>query len=286
MNNLIEPDALLARLGDPTLRIVDARFVLTDPPAGRKAYLEDHIPGAIYLHLDDDLSSPVRADGIGGRHPLPDPQEFAARLGALGIGDEHEVVAYDDAGGAFAARVWWLLRWIGRANVAVLNGGLPAWVAAGGTLTPDVPAFGPAVSTARPIEEMVISAEEVRKHLEDPQVQIFDARAAERYRGEVEPLDRKAGHIPGARNAPFQGNLDARGRFLSPTALRERFEGVSEAARVVVYCGSGVTGAHNALALEEAGLGLPVLYAGSWSDWSSREGYPVATGDVTNEQVS
>jgi len=286
MSNLIDAAALRERMDDPNLRIVDARFVLTDPPAGRAAYAGGHLPGAVYLHLDEDLSSPVRPDGIHGRHPLPDPETFAARLGALGIGDEHDVVAYDDAGGAFAVRVWWLLRWLGRPNVRVLDGGLQAWLEAGGDVTTDVPDHPPARSTAHPIDAMVIDAEALRDRLEDPETWIVDARAGERFRGETEPLDRKAGHVPGALNRPFTENLDDEGRFLSPAALRARFEELAEAREIVCYCGSGVTGAHDVLAIEEAGLGLPTLYAGSWSDWSSRPDYPVATGDEGNEHVA
>lgn len=286
MSNLIDVTALHARLKDPNLRIVDARFVLTDPSAGRAAYAEGHLPGAVYLHLDEDLSGPLRADGVLGRHPLPDAETFADRLGSLGIGDEHDVVVYDDAGGAIAARAWWLLRWLGRPNVRVLDGGLQAWRAAAGELTTVVPTFPPARSTARPNGAMVMDAEALRDRLEDPETWIVDARAAERYRGETEPLDRKAGHVPGAMNFPYAGNLGPDGRFLSPEALRERFDVLAEAGQVVCYCGSGVTAAHDALAIEEAGLGLPTLYAGSWSDWSSREGFPVATGDEGNEHVA
>jgi len=277
---------LLERLEDPTLRILDVQFTLTDPAAGRAAYEAAHLPGAIYLHLDEDLSAPLHPDGHGGRHPLPDPEVFAERLGALGIGDEHEVVAYDDAGGAFAGRLWWLLRWIGRPNVRILDGGLAAWRVLGGPLTRDVPSFPSAPSSARPVERMVVDAETLRNRLEDPATVIVDARAAERYRGEVEPLDRKAGHVPGALNRPFQGNLDSDGRFRTPEALRARYAELVEAGEVVVYCGSGVTGAHDVLAIEEAGLGLPTLYAGSWSDWSSRDGFPVATGDETDERLA
>lgn len=278
MSNLIQADELLSRAGDPALRIVDVRFDLADPAAGRRRYREGHLPGAIYLHLDEDLSGPLRPDGIGGRHPLPDPDALARRLSEVGIGDDHDVVAYDDAGGAFAARVWWLLRWIGHPRVRVLDGGVEAWRAAGGELARHVRAWPPARHGARPDASMVVSAETVAARLEDPATRIVDARAPERYRGEVEPLDRKAGHVPGALSLPFGGNL-AGGRFLAPEALRARFAALEGADEVVVYCGSGVTAAHDVLAIEEAGLGTPTLYAGSWSDWSSRDEMPVATGD-------
>ncbi len=278
MGNLIDTGELATRQDDEALRIVDVRFDLSDPSAGRRAYLAGHLPGAVYLHLDDDLSSPLSADGLGGRHPLPDPDTFAARLGEAGIGDEHHVVAYDDAGGAIAARLWWLLRWIGRERVQVLDGGVNAWTAAGGELASGPVRYPPAISTARPDAEMVVDADDVAARLEDPERVLVDARAGERYRGEVEPLDRKAGHVPGAVNLPYTDNL-VNDRFRAADELRSRFELLSEAAEVVVYCGSGVTAAHDALAMEEAGLPLPRLYPGSWSDWSSRDDRPVATGD-------
>jgi len=281
MGNLIDADELAARVDEGALRIVDVRFDLSDPSAGRRAYLGGHLPGAIYLHLDDDLSAQVRPDGVGGRHPLPDPDAFAARLGEAGIGDAHHVVAYDDAGGAIAARLWWLLRWIGRDRVQLLDGGVRAWTAAGGELASGQERYPPAISTARPDPAMVVDAAEVAARLEDPARLLVDARAAERYRGEVEPLDRKAGHVPGALNLPYADNL-ADGRMRPADELRSRFAPLAEAEEVVVYCGSGVTAAHDALAMEEAGLPLPRLYAGSWSDWSSRDDLPAATGDESS----
>jgi thiosulfate/3-mercaptopyruvate sulfurtransferase len=278
MRPLISADELLERASDPALRRVDVRFDLSDPEAGRRAYRAGHLPGAVYLHLDEDLSGPLRPDGIGGRHPLPDPHELARRLGRAGVGDAHEVVVYDDAGGAMAGRLWWLLHWIGRPRVRVLDGGLAAWTAAGGALS-DAPASPePARSTADPQAAMVASAEEVRDLAGRDDVFLVDARAPERYRGEAEPLDRRAGHVPGARNRPFAGNLEG-GRFRAPEALRARFAPAEQARHTVVYCGSGVTAAHDALAMALAGLAMPRLYAGSWSDWSSRDGWPAATGD-------
>jgi len=279
LHPLISADDLLARASDPDLRIVDVRFDLADPEAGRRRYRAGHLPGAVYLHLDEDLSGPLRPDGIGGRHPLPDPDRLAQRLGRSGIGDAHEVIVYDDAGGAMAGRLWWLLHWIGRPRVRVLDGGLAAWRAAGGA-TSDAPVDPvPADSSAAPKPSMVASAEQVRDGIGRDDVVLFDARAPERYRGETEPLDRKAGHVPGARNRPYAGNLLQDGRFRAPEALARRFAPARSADRAVVYCGSGVTAAHDALAMVVAGLPMPVLYAGSWSDWSSRDGWPVATGD-------
>jgi len=281
MGNLIDAAELAGRMDDDTLRIVDVRSDLSDPSAGRRAYLQGHVPGAIHLHLEDDLSGPIRPDGLGGRHPLPAPDLFAARLGQVGIGDAHHVVAYDDAGGAIAARLWWLLRWIGHDRVQVLDGGVDAWTASGGELVSGPESHPPAIATARPDPRMVVDADDVAARLEDPARLLVDARAPERYRGEVEPLDRKAGHVPGALNLPYAGNLE-RGRLRPPSELRARFAPLAEAEEVVVYCGSGVTAAHDALAMEEAGLPLPRLYPGSWSDWSSRDDLPVATGDASS----
>jgi thiosulfate/3-mercaptopyruvate sulfurtransferase len=239
-------------------------------------YEEEHLPDACHLNLDDDLAGPVREHG--GRHPLPDLARFAATLGALGIGDVHEVVAYDDAGGMFAARLWWLLRYGGFERVRVLDGGFSSWIAAGLPLTQELPNHPPATMTLTARPELVVSMVEVKAALTDPNVRLFDARAPERYRGEVEPLDKKAGHIPGALNKPFVENLEG-GRFKTPAALRARFAEAEAAAEVILYCGSGVSAAHNALALEEAGIRGAKLYAGSWSDWSSYDENLVATGD-------
>ena len=278
MSHLISVARLAGRLHDPLLRIVDVRASLSDPQAGRRLYEAGHLPGARYLSLDEDLAGPVREHG--GRHPLPDLGRFAATLGGLGIGDTHEVVAYDDAGGMFAARLWWLLRYGGFERVRVLDGGLSAWTAAGLPLTQERPDHPPAAVTLTARPEMVVDMDEVKAALENPQVRLFDARAPERYRGETEPLDKKAGHIPGALNKPFTENLEG-GRFKPPEALRARFAEAETAAGTILYCGSGVSAAHNALALEEAGIAGAKLYVGSWSDWSSYDENPVATGDGT-----
>lgn len=279
MSNLISVPELRERLEEGRVRLVDARFELADPAAGRRDYLEGHLPGAVHLDLDEDLSERPAPDGRGGRHPLPDPRRLARRLGELGIGDEDEVVVYDAGSGAFAARAWWLLRWIGHGGlVRVLDGGLEAWRAAGGPVEADEPTPEPVRHGAAPDAAMVVDREWVERHLDDPSTLLVDARAGERYRGEREPIDPRAGHIPGALSRPFADNLD-RGRFLPPDALRRRFADLEEAERVVVYCGSGVTAAHDALAIEEAGLPLPSLYAGSWSDWSSHPDTPLETGD-------
>ena len=266
----------LAETDPDQLRIVDCRWSLGKPGAGRAAYDEGHLPGAIHLDLDGDLAD---HDGYGapGRHPLPTPAEFATRLGRLGIGDEHLVVAYDDVGGWVAARLWWMLDNLGHRDIAVLDGGIAAWTEAGGTLATDVP--------ARPAAELhladewtgVISRDELKARL--GRVVLLDARAAPRYRGEVEPIDPVAGHIPTARSAPIDGNLED-GRFRSPAELRERFTALGadgSKGPVVTSCGSGTSAIHHTIAMRLAGLPDPILYVGSYSDWS-RSGEPVVTG--------
>ena len=270
----------LVRDGARNLRIVDCRWVLGQPGAGAAAYADGHLPGAIHLDLDHDLADPA-GFGSPGRHPLPSPAAFAATLSLDGIGDADLVVAYDDVGGWVAARLWWMLDVLGHERVAVLDGGLGAWTAAGGMLTTEVP-DGP----DRPAElhladhwSRVIDREELRARLGS--VTLLDARAAPRYRGETEPIDPVAGHIPTARNAPVDGNLvEPGGRFLPADDLAVRFRelGADGSDRpVVTSCGSGVSALHHALALRTAGLPDPILYVGSSSDWT-RSGEPVVTG--------
>lgn len=267
---------LLARVraGDPRLRLCDVRWYLGRPDAGREAWKAGHVPGAMFLDLDRDLAA---GDGPG-RHPLPSPADFAGRMGALGIGDEHDVVAYDDQGGATAARLWWMLDALGHRSVAVLDGGIHAWQEAGGDLTDD--------AVTHPSTTLSLAAEWPRtidraglKATAD-RLLLLDARAGERYRGEVEPVDPAAGHIPGAISLPATANLGPDGRFLPADQLRERFASLTRSnpdAVIVTSCGSGVTACHNALAMRIAGLPDPILYPGSFSDWS-RAGEPVATG--------
>jgi thiosulfate/3-mercaptopyruvate sulfurtransferase len=273
---LLQVDDLAARLGEPWLRIVDVRWVLGSPGAGRDAYDAGHLPGAIFLDLDTDLSDP---DGLGapGRHPLPDPVTFADRLARRGIGSQHVVVAYDDVGGWVAARLWWMLDDLGHRQVAVLDGGYPAWSAAGLPITTEIPDHPPASLHLERSWRRVIERDELRDRLGD--VVLLDARAGQRYRGETEPIDPVAGHIPTARNAPVDGSLTDDGRFRDPGELAERFValGVEGGRDVVTSCGSGTAACHHALAMRMAGLPDPILYAGSYSDWS-RSGMPVTTG--------
>jgi thiosulfate/3-mercaptopyruvate sulfurtransferase len=268
---------LAATLDDPDLRVADVRWSLAVPGGGRAAYATAHLPGAIFV----DLESVLTAAAGPGRHPLPDPAAFVAALGALGIGRRHRVVAYDDAGGTVAARLWWMLDALGHARVAVLDGGIGAWRAAGLPVTAEVPTFAPAEPLATPgtgpawprtIERVALAA-----RLGD--VTLLDARAAERYRGEIEPVDRIPGHIPTAHSLPTSALLAPDGQFLAPAALASRFAvaGVG-AGPVVVACGSGVNACHLALGMRAAGLPDPLLYPGSYSDWT-QSGMPIATGD-------
>jgi thiosulfate/3-mercaptopyruvate sulfurtransferase len=270
---LASTDWLQRHLDDSVLRLADVRWYLDEPERGRQVYLESHIPGAFYVDLEADLS----AEDGSGRHPLPDWDEFAERMGDLGISDDSVVVAYDDRGGGVAARLWWMLRAIGHDRSHVLDGGLTAWIAAGGPVTDAVPDHLPARLTVRLRPGLTVDRDEVRTRLGSTVT--LDARGGQRYRGETEPIDPVAGHIPGALSAPYEENLGPRQRFLPPEALAARYRalGVGEDTDVVVYCGSGVTACHDILAMEHAGVGRPILYPGSWSDWSSA-GYPVAKG--------
>jgi len=281
---LIDAATLAERLaqGVPTV-LLDTSFDLADPAAGERAYKQGHLPGAHYLHLDRDLADHAPApDGrFRGRHPLPSTEVFAATLGRLGIGRATAVVIYDRQGGMYAARAWWMLRWLGHENAAVLDGGLTAWVAAGHPLDagpPPEPAAAPPYPIGSPLVRTV-DADTLAAGL--GRVRLIDARAPERFRGEVEPLDPVAGHIPGALNRPFKDNLDATGRFRPPAELRAAFEPLlagRPASEVVHQCGSGVTACHNLLAMEAAGLPGSALYPGSWSEWCAESSRPVAIG--------
>jgi thiosulfate/3-mercaptopyruvate sulfurtransferase len=274
--DLISASELLGMIDDPTLRVADVRWQVADPEHGRRAYAQGHLPGAIFVDLPTILAGPV---GSGpGRHPLPSPPRFAADLGALGIGDEHMVVAYDDAGGTTAARLWWMLRDLGHEAVAVLDGGIAAWLAAGGTLSTGAPTNPTASLRLADRWGSIIERDDLRSRLGD--VDLLDARARERYRGDTEPIDPVAGHIPTARSLPGTELLDPTGRLLPPDELAARLadRGVGLDRPVVVSCGSGVTATQLALAMRVAGLPDPILYEGSYSDWS-RSGLAVVTGD-------
>jgi thiosulfate/3-mercaptopyruvate sulfurtransferase len=269
--SLIAAGALLAQIDDPALRLADVRWWLADPGKGRRDYAEGHLPGAVFVDLDTDLSAPVGP----GRHPLPDPATFLRRMEALGFDDRSLVVAYDDAGGTVAARLWWMLDNLGHPRVSVLDGGIAAWVASGGPLTAVVPSRAPGQLHLRERWTRVIEQDALVARLGE--VRLLDARAPERYRGEVEPVDPAPGHIPTAHSRPSADSLEPDGRFLSRDMLRSRF-GDDASRPVVISCGSGVTACHTALAMRIAGLPDPLLYAGSYSDWA-RSALPVATGD-------
>ncbi len=279
---LLSPAQLAERLNKPELVVLDCRFALEDPAYGTRVYAEEHIPGARFIDLEHDLSAPVQR-GITGRHPLPDPQQLLERLRALGICQHSEIVLYDDGPGAFAARAWWLLAWLGkREGVFLLDGGLNAWRAANLPLDSATPAVSPGDLQGTPDASLLVSADALLKRLGTPQLTLLDARALPRFRGEMEPIDPVAGHIPGAQCAMFTDNLDGNGRFKSPEQLRERFSallGQRPAEQLVAYCGSGVTACHNLFALCLAGYPLLPLYAGSWSEWITDPQRPLACGD-------
>ena len=281
---LISTQELAAHIGDPNWVIIDCRFVLSDPPMGRQNYLAGHIPGAIYAHLDDDLSSPI-IPGETGRHPLPVMDDVVVTFSRWGIDENTQVVAYDDAGGLYAGRLWWMLRWLGHDNVALLDGDWRKWAREGRTQTSRVETGTFHIFTPRPRGEMQASVDEVLASLEDDSVALADARDEARYRGEVSGMDPVAGHSPGAYSAYFGPNLNADGTWRSPAELRARFEelfGDPDSGvlpdEIIFYCGSGVSAAHDVLAMQIAGLGDSRLYVGSWSHWITDPDHPVATG--------
>jgi thiosulfate/3-mercaptopyruvate sulfurtransferase len=281
---LIGAAALLDLAGKPHVAVIDCRFDLLNPKDGRRAFLEGHIPGARYADLNKDLSAPVGA--TSGRHPLPLPEDFAATLSRLGIGNATQVIVYDDSGGSFAARAWWLLRWLGHRSVAVLDGGIKAWIAAGGPLRPgEETAPSDSLAGGRILPQVdaaaVIDTAGIAAFLADSKNLLVDARAAERYFGSVEPIDTVAGHIGGAVNQPFSANLAPDGRFLPAAELKRLWEARlagRKPSQVAAMCGSGVTACHNLLSLEVAGFRGAKLYAGSWSEWIKDPDRPVARG--------
>lgn len=274
---LIDSLTLSQRLDRPDWVVLDCRFDLMQPEAGLQAYLAGHLPGARYADLNKDLSGPVTP--FSGRHPLPDPGDFARQLGRWGISNNSQVVVYDAGNGAYAVRLWWMLRWLGHAAVALLDGGLAAWQTAGLPLTRVIPQ-----PVSRQFEvhlqgDSNVTLAQLRRGLQDKAISVVDARTAARYAGEEEPIDPVAGHIPGALNYPYDANLDASGRFLDAGSLKARFARLAERPEQVVHmCGSGVTACHNLLAMEIAGLAGSKLYAGSWSEWVRDPKNPIRIG--------
>jgi thiosulfate/3-mercaptopyruvate sulfurtransferase len=277
-STLIDTEALARRLDDPDIVIVDCRFDLADPGAGDRAFAASHVPGAVYAHLDRDLAG--TKTGTNGRHPLPSAESAAATFGRFGIGAGSQVVVYDQDSGMFASRLWWMLRWLGHDAAAVLDGGFARWVAEGRPTSTDVATPRPRTFVPSPRPDFVVTAAEVPSFASAPDARVVDARAPERYRGEIEPIDPVAGHIPGAVNYFYQRSLED-GRFRTPDALREEFRaslGEVRGDRIVCYCGSGVTACHNVLALEHAGVRGARVYAGSWSEWVADPSRPVERG--------
>jgi thiosulfate/3-mercaptopyruvate sulfurtransferase len=284
-SNLVSAAWLFEHLNSPNVIVVDCRFSLADPQLGRQQYDQCHIPGAFYLDLNQDLSSPVQAHG--GRHPLPNPNQLAATLGAIGVQsggiaddanvdknqDERQeatwLIAYDDSRFAFAARLWWLARFLGHDRVAVLDGGFQSWQAAGYPVTADRPTPQPKTFVPRLRADQVVDIEQVKERQDNPNVVLVDSREGVRYRGEQEPIDPIAGHIPRAVNYPWQDVTDSQGFMRSVEEQQSRWSTLPNAQEIIVYCGSGVTACVNLLSLELAGLTNNKLYAGSWSDWCS-----------------
>ena len=275
---LIPVETLAAHLDAPDWLVVDCRFDLAQPAAGETAYRAGHIPGAVYAHLDRDLSSAITP--TTGRHPLPDPERFAETLSAWGVSPATQVVAYDADNGMYASRLWWLLRWVGHRAAAVLDGGFKAWTAERLPTSTEIPARSATQFKARPNRELWLDAQQVSERMQQADWRLLDARAPERFAGKVEPLDKVAGHVPGARNHPFTTNLASDGRFGAPEDLRRRYEqsqdGVAD-DHTIVMCGSGVTACHLLLAMEHVGKTGARLYAGSWSEWIRDPRRPVAS---------
>jgi thiosulfate/3-mercaptopyruvate sulfurtransferase len=275
---LVPAAALAEHLSDPDWLVVDCRFELGDPGAGRRAYRAGHIPGALYADLERDLSAPVTV--ASGRHPLPPVAGLEETFSRFGVTATTQVIAYDADSGAYAARLWWILRWLGHDAVAVLDGGLSAWIGEGRAVTTDEPVRAPARFVAHPRPQMLCTTHEIPRALAGGAV-LVDVRGAPRFRGEVEPLDTVAGHVPGAVNLPYPENLGPDGRFLGPDALARRFRdgaGIVTGAEAIFMCGSGVTACQGLLALETAGIRGARLYAGSWSEWIRDPARPVARG--------
>lgn len=279
---ILSTGTLADHLDDPDWAIFDCRFDLTAPTRGREAYTRAHIPGALYADLDRDLSSPV-IPGVTGRHPLPEAAALAERLSSWGIDDRVQVVAYDDSGGSYAGRLWWLLRWLGHESVALLDGDWRAWVREGRPVSGEVRTRPPRRFMAQPQPQRLAEAAEIHAALGSNALALLDARTNERYRGLNEMLDPKAGHIPGARSAHYGANVDAQGYWLPADQLRAHYEAIlgdADPAQAVAYCGSGVSACHTLVALEIAGLRGARLYPGSWSHWITDPSRPIVTSEV------
>ncbi|MCU6794489.1 sulfurtransferase [Paenibacillus sp. WQ 127069] len=277
MKHIVSIAWLLSHLEDTNLVVADCRFQLGQPDAGRQAYEEAHIPNAVYFDLEQDLSAPVGEHG--GRHPVPDIDTLATKLGLAGINVNSTVVVYDDQGGAMASRLWWLLHYLGHEKVYVLDEGFSVWKKAGQPVSSLLKEAVPTVFTAHIRTDIIADVTEVQAKLGQPGTLLLDSREAPRYLGEVEPIDKAAGHIPGAINKFWKDVLDEQGRFKDESAITENYASLPRDKEIIVYCGSGVTATPNILGLSEAGFKNVKLYAGSWSDWISYMDNPVATGE-------
>jgi len=284
-SNLISVSELRSRLDDPGLRIIDCRFDLADPSAGRQHYLQGHIPGAVHADLDQDLAAPISPQS--GRHPLPDVAMFAATLGRLGVSNVTDVVVHDAGSGAVAARAWWLLRWLGHERVQLLDGGYAHWTAADGPATSGAEQLPPAEFVPHSREQIVLTTAELANDINGIDgLRLYDARDAARFRGEIEPIDPVAGHIPGSQSLPYPVSLNEDGGWKSKEALEELWLSVlgeDKNAPWAVMCGSGVTACHLAVSGMEAGYREPRLYVGSWSEWIRDPRRPVALGDGSKQ---
>lgn len=274
-NYVYSPSWLRSHLSDPQVVVVDCRFSLADWELGRKKYQESHIPGAYYLDLNLDLSSPVQSHG--GRHPLPNPEILAQKLGAMGVDRDTLVVAYDDSRFAFASRLWWLLRYMGHEKVGVLNGGFAKWVSLEYPVAAEIPTPRQGNFTPKIHTDWIVDLETVKASLKEDGVVLIDSRESDRYRGEREPIDPVAGHIPGALNYPWQDASDVNSSLHTPNIQRDRWKELDKERYIIVYCGSGVTACVNLLSLELAAITNAKLYPGSWSDWCSYPELPVKT---------
>lgn len=277
---LISAAELADKVDNPEWLVIDCRFDLMHPEAGAAAYREGHIPGAVYAHLERDLSGPITA--VSGRHPLPDPQRLCETFSRWGITTATQVICYDAHSNAYAARLWWLLRWLGHARVAVLDGGLQAWEAGNYAFDIDIPQILPSSFYGEPHNTMLITTADLEARLRNDAYTLIDVRSTERYSGNNEPIDPVAGHIPGARNLPYQQNVDSDGYYLSAPVLQAMYQrqlNAVPAEHCSVMCGSGVTACQSLIALEIAGMRGAKLYAGSWSEWIREPKRPVAIGD-------
>ncbi|MFC4767855.1 sulfurtransferase [Effusibacillus consociatus] len=273
--HLVSMECVKDQLENPKVRIIDCRFVLGQPTVGKEEYLAEHIPGAFYMDLEQDLSGPIKEHG--GRHPLPDLAEFPRKLGNVGIDETVTVVAYDDQSGAMASRLWWLLQYLGHPEVYVMDGVFSQWKAKGYPVTAELPKAESKTFTAKVQKHMLVNMEEVKERIGKEGTIIIDSREEKRYKGIEEPIDRVAGHIPSAVNHFWKDGLNERGTWKTRDEQKERFQAVKPSDEVIVYCGSGVTACPNVLALKEAGYTNVKLYAGSWSDWITYPENPIAT---------